>query len=90
MVRARLSRRIAFWIFLNFLVVEGIVLVPSVLRQADRLGVQLREVTNAKLEWLVANGQAGSSQELLEAVRDLQEPAMVKAVVGAALPGIHR
>lgn len=85
MVRARLSRRIALWIFLNFLVVEGVVLVPSVLRQADRLGQQLREVTNAKLEWLVANGQAGSSDELLDAVRGLQRPAMVKAIEGAAL-----
>jgi adenylate cyclase len=85
MVRARLSRRIAFWIFLNFLVVEGVVLVPSVLRQAERLGEQLREVTNAKLEWLVANGQAGSAEDLLDAVRDLQAPAMVKAIEGAAL-----
>lgn len=85
MVRARLSRRIALWIFLNFLVVEGVVLVPSVLRQADRLGQQLREVTNAKLEWLVANGQADSSDELLDAVRGLQGPAMVKAIEGAAL-----
>jgi len=85
MVRARLSRRIAFWIFLNFLVVEGVVLVPSMLRQSDRLGEQLREVTNAKLEWLVANGQAGSSEELLDAVRGLQGPAMLKAIEGAAL-----
>ena len=59
LARSRLSRRVAFWIFLNFLVVEAVVLIPSVLRQAERLGEQLAAVTNAKVEWLVANNQAG-------------------------------
>lgn len=40
MVGARLWRRIALWIFLNLLVVEVVVLAPSVLRQAHRLGGQ--------------------------------------------------
>lgn len=85
MVRSRLSRRVAFWIFLNFLVVEAVVLIPSVLRQAGRLGEQLAAVTNAKVEWLVANDQAGSSPDLLDAVRRLQGPTMVRAIEGAAL-----
>jgi len=85
MVRSRLSRRVAFWIFLNFLVVEAVVLIPSVLRQGEHLGEQLAAVTNAKVEWLVANDQAGSSKELLDAVRRLQGPTMVRAIEGAAL-----
>ncbi len=85
MARSRLSRRVAFWIFLNFLVVEAVVLIPSVLRQAGRLGDQLAAVTNAKVEWLVANDQAGSSSDLLDAVRRLQGPTMVRAIEGAAL-----
>ncbi len=85
LARSRLSRLVAFWIFLNFLVVEAVVLIPSVLRQAERLGEQLAAVTNAKVEWLVANNQAGSSKELLDAVRRLQGPTMVRAIEGAAL-----
>lgn len=85
MLRARLARRIAFWIFLNFLVVEALVLVPSVLRQADRLGAQLRQVSSAKIDWLVAEGQAGSSPELLAAVQRLRRSSMLQAIEGASL-----
>ncbi len=84
-LRARLSRRIAFWIFLNFLVVEAIVLVPSVLRQAERLGEQLREVTNAKIQWLVTMQPPDSPEALLQQVEQLQGPSMVAALGGAAL-----
>ena len=85
LLKARLSRRIAFWIFVNFLVVEGIVLVPSVLRQADRLGDQVRAVTDAKIEWLVENDPAASPAERLEAVARLASPGMVQGIEGAAL-----
>jgi class 3 adenylate cyclase len=85
MFRARLSRRIALWIFLNFLVVETVVLVPSVLRQADRLGAQLRAVTNGKVEWLLENEGMEDPGALLAAVRQLQGPAMVRAIQGAVL-----
>ncbi|MFY8147963.1 MAG: adenylate/guanylate cyclase domain-containing protein [Prochlorococcaceae cyanobacterium] len=84
-LRARLSRRIAFWIFLNFLVVEAIVLVPSVLRQAERLGQQLRQVTNAKIQWLVTRKPPDSPEALLQEVKRLQGPSMVAALSGAAL-----
>ena len=84
-VRARLSRRIAFWIFLNFLVVEAIVLVPSVLRQAERLGLQLREVTSAKIQWLVTMQAPASPEALLQEVKRLQGPTMVADLQGAAL-----
>lgn len=84
-LRARLSRRIAFWIFFNFLVVEAIVLVPSVLRQAERLGEQLREVTNAKIQWLVTMQPPDSPEALLQQVERLQGPSMVAALSGASL-----
>ncbi len=84
-LRARLSRRIAFWIFLNFLVVEAIVLVPSVLRQAERLSEQLRAVTNGKVEWLLATGVGSSTAALLTGVKQLQDPAMLQGIEGAAL-----
>ncbi len=85
LLKARLSRRIAFWIFVNFLVVEGIVLVPSVLRQAGRLGDQVRAVTDAKIEWLVENDPGASPGERLEAVARLASPDMVQGIEGAAL-----
>ncbi len=83
--RARLSRQAARWIFLTFLVVEGIVLVPSVLRQAERLGEQLRQVTNGKLEWIVDANPSASSSQLLAAVRRLHAQQMVQSIRGASL-----
>jgi hypothetical protein len=85
LLKARLSRRVAFWIFVNFLVVEGIVLVPSVLRQAGRLGDQVRAVTDAKIEWLVENVPAASPAERLDDVARLASPGMVQGIEGAAL-----
>ncbi len=83
--RSRLSRRIAFWIFLNFMAVEAIVLIPSVLRQADRLADQMRQVTDAKIQWIVEESPGASPDELLAAVRRLQSPGMVAPITGAAL-----
>jgi class 3 adenylate cyclase len=82
---ARLSRRIAFWIFLNFLLVEGIVLVPSVLRRAERLSAQLRQLTHAKIEWLVDDAPQAAAAERLAAVARLRGPGMVGGIQGAVL-----
>lgn len=83
--QARLSRRLALWIFLNFLVVETVVLVPSVLRQTQRLEQQLRAVTNAKVQWLIASRTSSAAEALLQSVRQLQGPSMLASLTGATI-----
>jgi class 3 adenylate cyclase len=83
--KARLSRRIAFWIFVNFLIIEGVVFIPSVMRQAQRLGNQLRDVTDAKVEWIVRTYPDASATELIGHVEQLQNDDMVQNVQGAVL-----
>ena len=84
-LKARLSRRISFWIFLNFILVEALVLIPSVMRQAERLEQQMRALTNAKVEWIVAKGLNATATELLTAIEELASPAMVNTIRGASL-----
>ncbi|CAK6694762.1 adenylate/guanylate cyclase domain-containing protein [Synechococcus sp. BA-124 BA4] len=84
-LKGRLSRRISFWIFLNFILVEALVLIPSVLRQAERLEQQMRALTNAKIEWIVAKGLNTTATELLAAIEELASPSMVHTIRGASL-----
>lgn len=46
--KARLSRRIDFWIFLSIIVIEAIILVPSVMRREQELLVYLRSLSAAQ------------------------------------------
>ena len=52
--KARLSRRIVFWIFLSILVIEAIILVPSVLRREKELLDYLRSLSSAQAEGVLS------------------------------------
>ena len=52
--QARLSRRIVFWIFLSILVIEAIILVPSVLRREQELLEYLRSLSSAQAEGVLS------------------------------------
>ncbi|MEL7313733.1 MAG: PAS domain S-box protein, partial [Cyanobacteria bacterium J06559_3] len=52
--QARLSRRIVFWIFLSILVIEAIILVPSVLRRERELLEYLRSLSSAQAEGVLS------------------------------------
>ncbi|MEM9119609.1 MAG: PAS domain S-box protein [Cyanobacteria bacterium P01_F01_bin.56] len=58
--RARLSRRIVFWIFLSIVVIEAIILVPSVMRRERELLEYLRSLSTAQAE-----GILGTQEDLM-------------------------
>ncbi len=47
-LNARLSQRIAYWVFLSIVVIEGVILVPSVLRRERELLGYLRAFSTAQ------------------------------------------
>ncbi|NER78717.1 MAG: PAS domain S-box protein, partial [Leptolyngbya sp. SIO1D8] len=55
--KARLSRRIVFWIFLSIVVIEAIILVPSVMRRERELLEYLRALSTAQAEGVLSTKQ---------------------------------
>jgi hypothetical protein len=47
-LNARLSKRIASWVFLSIVVIEGVILVPSVMRRERELLNYLRSLSTAQ------------------------------------------
>ncbi|NJL85580.1 MAG: hypothetical protein HC886_05770 [Leptolyngbyaceae cyanobacterium SM1_1_3] len=76
--RARLSRRIVFWIFASIVLIEGIILIPSVYRRERELLVYKQELAAAKASGLLAQQvlpQSGA--ELLSRLRQTQDQVTV-------------
>jgi adenylate cyclase len=51
--KARLSRRITFWVFVSLILIEIIILFPSYFRREDELLLQLEQVSKATIDSLV-------------------------------------
>ncbi|MEB3210519.1 MAG: PAS domain S-box protein, partial [Leptolyngbyaceae bacterium] len=80
---ARLSRKIVLWIFASIIVIEGIILVPSVLRRERELLRYLEEISTAKASGIfTAKDLAVDDDQILDYARSLQEN---EVVVGGAL-----
>ncbi len=72
--RARLSRRIVFWVFLSIVVIEAIILVPSVMRRERELLDYLRSLSTAQAEGILSGQDdfmAASDQEVLASLETL-------------------
>ncbi|MDX2099054.1 MAG: adenylate/guanylate cyclase domain-containing protein [Leptolyngbyaceae cyanobacterium bins.59] len=82
---ARLSRRLALSVFTSFMVIEGIVFIPSIQNEVKRLENQVKEVTSAKIEWLVETDPNATPEEMLNHIRTLQNKSMMQDLVGAVL-----
>lgn len=82
-VKSRLTRRIVFYVFASILVIEGILLIPSVKRREKELLAQLKEVSNAKVTWILASYPNASDEELLKKIEELKE--MELEIVGGYL-----
>jgi hypothetical protein len=53
LLKARLSKRIVFWVFLSLIAIEALILISSVQRREQELLDQLTEVSSAKVNWLI-------------------------------------
>jgi serine phosphatase RsbU (regulator of sigma subunit) len=80
---ARLSRRVALWVFVSVVVIEAIILIPSLRNRKGELLAQVREVTAAKLMVIMQHAPADSSDDQL--LRCLSALSQHNHVIGAAL-----
>ena len=80
---SRLSRRIAFWVFISVIVIETLIFIPSYRSREKELLSQLKEISLARvaLTMKIAKPDASDS-ELFQHVKMLQDDKMV---VGGAL-----
>lgn len=61
----RLSRRIAFWVFVSVIVIEAIILIPSYRNRQRELLAQLSALSAAKVAVIAAIMPAASSNEIV-------------------------
>ena len=80
---ARLSRRVVLWVFVSVVVIEAIILIPSLHNRKKELLTQVQDVTAAKLMVIMQNCAADSSdRKLLDHLTMLSQH---NHVVGGAL-----
>lgn len=81
--QARLSRRIELWIFLSIILIEAIILIPSVYRREGELLQRLTDISAAKATGVLANEEEAITDERLLA--QLQVIQKNSVVTGGAL-----
>jgi serine phosphatase RsbU (regulator of sigma subunit) len=80
---ARLSRRVVWWVFVSVVVIEAIILIPSLYNRKRELLAHLQEVTAAKLMVIMQSAAADSSdRQLLDRLAMLSQH---NHVIGGAL-----
>ena len=69
--KPRLSRRIELWVFLSILVIEAILLVPSVYRRERELLDHLQALSSARASGILAKDQVRPGTVLLDQLKTL-------------------
>ncbi|MGF1492656.1 MAG: PP2C family protein-serine/threonine phosphatase [Microcoleaceae cyanobacterium] len=70
---SRLSRRLAFWVFVGIVTIESIILVPSVQRREQELLDQLQAITLGKVTWILVTYPGVSGKALVDELAFLQQ-----------------
>jgi serine phosphatase RsbU (regulator of sigma subunit) len=80
---SRLSRRIAFWVFISVIVIETLIFIPSYKNREKELLSQLKEISAARVALMMKITKPDASDsELFQHIKALQDDKMV---VGGAL-----
>ncbi|GET35875.1 PP2C family protein-serine/threonine phosphatase [Microseira wollei] len=83
LLKTRLSRRVVFWLFTSVIVIEAIVLVPSVLRREQELLGQLRQISTEKVSILMkVSPPQASPENVLNLLANLKGSSVI---VGGSL-----
>ena len=83
--RARLSRRIVFWVFISIVVIEAIILVPSVLRRERELLEYLQALSGAQAEGVLSTKGDLSTANDATVLDSLESLLSNEVVLGGAL-----
>lgn len=75
---SRLSRRIAFWVFISVIVIETLIFVPSYKNYEKELLSQLKEISSARVALIMKIAKPDASDsELFQRIKELQDNKMV-------------
>ena len=75
---SRLSRRIAFWVFISVIVIETLIFIPSYKNREIELLSQLKEISAARVALIMKIAKPDASDsELFQHVKELQDNEMV-------------
>ncbi|MBE9135860.1 PAS domain S-box protein [Nodosilinea sp. LEGE 07088] len=76
---ARLSKRIAYWVFLSIVMIEAVILVPSVLRREQELLSYLRSISTAQALGRLDAATLGNLQDegLVEYLQGIQTNQLI-------------
>jgi len=83
--KSRLSRKIAFGVFTSLVIIEAVLLVPSIQKREMEILERSRAITQGKIEWIANNFRQASGIELLAQVQQLQSDIMLKQIVGGVV-----
>jgi len=75
---SRLSRRIAFWVFISVIVIEILIFIPSYKNRERELLSQLKEISAARVALIMKITKPDASDsELFQHIKELQDNKMV-------------
>lgn len=75
---SRLSRRIAFWVFVSVIVIETLIFIPSYKNREKELLTQLKEISVARVALVMKTAKPDASEtELFQDIKKLQDNKMV-------------
>lgn len=81
--KTRLSRRVVFWLFASVIIIEAIILVPSVLRREQELLGQLKQISTEKVSILMkVSPPQAAPENVLNLLSNLQGSSVI---VGGSL-----
>lgn len=83
--KSRLSLKIVFWIFISLMIIEAVILVPSVARQQKVLLSQIKEISSGKLTWILITHPNATGEELLKHISQLHQDPMLQIFLGGAI-----
>lgn len=83
--RSPLSLRIVSGIFVSLVIIEGIVLIPSLERRRQEILDQIEEVSEGKVDWILMTYPGASGQELLGHLNELRADPMLQIIQGGAV-----
>lgn len=81
LLKARLSKRIVWWVFISIVVIEAIILIPSVYRRERELLVYLKELSTARGEGVLAgSGDIATEAELMAQFEQILADPVVRGI----------
>lgn len=72
-LKSKLSRRIVLCVFSSIIVIEGIILIPSVNRREQELLAQIKQMSSGKVAWILITYPNTSGTELVNRLSELKQ-----------------